>query len=213
MNLIFGNEAFSKPCFNLIIFLFGRRLVVQVLGRTLVWNEEERCYYFVPVGKAPRKTEKQRRMSRHYFVNRKVLSQKWSKDLQEIMEKQYPILVAEYGEPVLDPPAREGVHERAPFLAIPYDCFRKGVGQVAKVNSTLTRCAVEAHLVQDPAVSAKAVQQRSLQLFVGHEPGVSLKHYHKKSSKVISEKLQKVISEAEKKEKDKKDKKRKQDKK
>ena len=172
-----------------------------MVGRTLVWSEDEGCFYFVPVGKAPRKTEKKRRMSRHYFVNRKQLSQKWSKDLHAFMESHYPILVAKYGEPALDPPAREGLNERAPFLAVPYDVFRKGVAQVAKANSTETRTAVEALLVQDPAVSGKAVQQRSLQLLVGHEPGVSLKHYHKESSKVISSKLQEVMSEAEKKEK------------
>ena len=77
-----------------------------MLGRTLVRSEENECFYFVPVGTAPQKTEKVRRMSRAYFVNRKILSAKWSQSLLHFMEKHHPVLVKAYGEPVLDRPSR-----------------------------------------------------------------------------------------------------------
>ena len=109
------------------------------------------------------------------------------------------MLVKAYGEPVLDPPAREGMEERAPFLLIPYDVMRKGVAQVCGANSTDMRGAVEAHLVQDAAMTGQLHQARSLQLFVGHDAGASLKHYHKESSKAISENLQKIMKNAERK--------------
>lgn len=131
-------------------------------------------------------------MSRHYFVARKVLSAKWSWSLLEFFEEHYPALLKKYGYgaegPALTPPAREGLQEKAPFLAIPYDVFRRGVKQVSTTTSTEMRGAAEAHLVQDPSLT-RAHEARSLQLFVGHEAGASLKHYRAQSSAAMSRRL------------------------
>ena len=59
----------------------------------------------------------------------------------------------------------------APFAAIPYDASTAVASMLLEICAPLT-CVVaaEAHLVQDPG---------SLQLFVGHEAGTGLKHYHR----------------------------------
>ena len=132
------------------------------------------------LGVAPRKSEKQRRLSRHYFVARKMPSVAWSQAFDIHMRDHFPLLMFSFGLPAtgpeLEPPAREGIGEDAPFGAIPYDAFRRGIHAVGSSCSTDLRGAAEAHLVQDPVLLQQPVQARSLQLFVGHEAGASLLH-------------------------------------
>ncbi|CAE7401795.1 unnamed protein product [Symbiodinium microadriaticum] len=169
-----------------------------VLNRTLHWSAEEDAYFFAPVGPTPRKTEKSARLSRAYFISRKFLSPEWSQNFKEFMKTYFPDLVAQAGlpstGPPLTPPAREGRNEVAPFMAIPYDVFRKGVRSVTGTTSTDLRGAAEAYLLEDPAVTSRPHQARSLQKFVGNSEGTSLKHYHGHDARVLSKKLAKVIN-------------------
>ncbi|CAJ1345162.1 unnamed protein product [Effrenium voratum] len=169
-----------------------------VLNRNLLWSEAEQRYYYVPVGAHPQKNARAKRLGRHHFVSRKFLSQEWSQSFQAYMADQYPRLMEKlgYGEegPELPKaPARPGGGERAPWYGIKYDSFRKGIRDVAKTPSTDVRGAAEAHLVQDPNLMGQLHQQRSLQLFVGHQPGVSLKHYHRQDSSQLSKSLAKLL--------------------
>ena len=113
------------------------------------------------LGVAPRKSEKQRRLSRHYFVARKMPSVAWSQAFDTHMRDHFPLLMSSFGLPAtgpeLEPPAREGIGEVAPFAAIPYDAFRRGIHAVGSSCSTDLRGAAEAHLVQDPVLLQQPV--------------------------------------------------------
>ena len=72
---------------------------------------------------------------------------------------------------VLDPPARAGLHERAPFLAISYDdFFGKRIGKVTGMSSTGVRSAAEAHLIADPEIASLPHQVWVLDLIERNRP-------------------------------------------
>ena len=125
-----------------------------MLQRTLFWDDEQGCYFFAPQGIAPTKTAKSGRLSREFFVSRKYLSQEWSVGFNNFMANNFLDLQRATGYtddgPDLDPPARAGLGERAPFLAIAYDDFRKGIAKVTGTTTTGIRAAAEAHLFTDP---------------------------------------------------------------
>lgn len=81
------------------------------------------------LGVAPRKSEKQRRLSRHYFVARKMLSVAWSQAFDIHMRDHFPLLMSSFGLPATGP-------EVAPFAAISYDAFRRGIHAVGGSCST-----------------------------------------------------------------------------
>ena len=149
----------SFVLFNLIT------VVSKVLNRNLVWSEAEKSFFFTPVGKAPTKTAKSRRMKRSFFVSRKALSTEWSVELLAFMKNHYAVLMESLGlpedGPVLKPPAREGLQEKAIFMGIDYTTFRRGVDMVVQDTSTNTRGAVETYLMKDKSLVSQPHQAQS----------------------------------------------------
>lgn len=165
-----------------------------MLNRTLYLDEDSGCYFFAPAGLAPVKTERVKRLSRNFFVARKFLSKRWTKEFDQFMASDFLVIVRSQGlsdaGPALKPAAKEG--ELAPFLALDYDAFRKGIKQVSKATSTDVRGAAEAFLTADPEVTGQLHQRRTLERFVGHDEKTSLKHYHARASQDLSRKLHRL---------------------
>ena len=77
---------------------------------------------------------------------------------------------------------------------LPYDKFRKLVKAAGKTPSTDIRTAAEATLTANAALVSTRQNQRTLQKFLGHDAGTSLKHYHLADSKLISDQLRSLAA-------------------
>ncbi|CAJ1393997.1 unnamed protein product, partial [Effrenium voratum] len=163
-----------------------------VLHRTLRWSRKNDTFEFVPAGVAPTKTEKAKRMSKGYFVAKKLLSKEWTRMFLQFMETDQPHLVRVHGQGSIKPEVRKGSGEKVIWRMLPYDKFRKLVKMVGKAPSTDIRTAAEAMLTSNPALLSTLQNQRTLQKFLGHDAGTSLKHYHLADSRLISQQLHAV---------------------
>ncbi|CAJ1340038.1 unnamed protein product, partial [Effrenium voratum] len=172
----------------------------EVLNKTLCYDPAQSTYFFIPSGVSPTKTAKSRRLSRKFFVSRKYLSAKWSRDFDEFMKVDFQPLMTYLGQPPTGPRVSEDqdAEDIAPFAAIHKDVWRKGIAAVAHTPSTDIRMAVESHLLADPEITGRTHQVRSLQHFVGHDEKTSLKHYHGHDAKAITAKIQELTEELEK---------------
>ena len=64
--------------------------------------------------------------------------------------------------------------------------FRRQVAAVTKCTTTDIRAASEDHLIGDASLVGNLRNSRSLQNFVNHSPGISLKHYQVTDSSQLS---------------------------
>ena len=167
----------------------------QVINRNLFWDSEAKSFFWVPVGVAPTKTEKDLRMKRDFLVKRKFLSEEWSADMLAFMEADYPTLCRYFGlpeGPAMEPPKRATIEEKAPFLFFSYDDWRHQVKRVGKVTSNNMRGALEQYLLEETETDKGLAKKRSFQAFLSHSSKVSLKHYYFKDAKELSAKLRKL---------------------
>jgi len=125
-------------------------------------------------------------------VSRKFLSSAWGTELEAFLATDWPVLCRYHGlgkkGPKLEPPAPKGSGQKALFLFFDQTAFRKGLKQLSGSTSTDIRGAVEQYLLETKA-DRILVSKRSLQNFVAHSGQISQRHYWRKDSAEISNRL------------------------
>ena len=120
------------------------------------------------------KTEKAKRLSRHYVASKKSLSKDLSEKILQFVEEDWGILNSFQGlpdsAPVLSPPAVRGMGEKWLFGMLEKGVFRKQVSAVTKCSTTDIRAASEDHLIGDASLVGSLRNSRSLENFVNHSP-------------------------------------------
>ncbi|CAE7823257.1 unnamed protein product [Symbiodinium sp. CCMP2456] len=169
-----------------------------VLNRNLLLNSGEGTLEYVP-GISPQKTEKAKRLSRHYIASKKSLLKDLSEKILQFVEDDWGILNSFQGlpdsGPVLTPPGVKGMSEKWLFGMLEIGVFRRQVAAVTKCTTTDIRAASEDHLIGDASLVGNLRNSRNLQNFVNHSPGISLKHYQVTDSSQLNGKLGKLMAE------------------
>jgi hypothetical protein len=161
MKYLLGRERAALLGFLFVIQTSNRIGTAQnlTLKRNLVLTEQngEEVCVFVPVGASATKVEtalrksgkRGGRMSRQFFVARKLLSPSFSKELKRYVEEDLPNIVHylnTYKGQEIIPESPNGQLSLFKFWSS--DVFRKAVDKVGKANNTDIRAAIESAVIK-----------------------------------------------------------------